>query len=95
MPAHCEVHGVIRPTRDSEIRFALWLPAAAAWNGKYRQQGNGGWAGAINAAGLVDPVRRGYAVAATDNGHEAAGRRRGVGDRSSREADRLRVSRGA
>jgi len=34
VPAHCEVKGVIRPTRDSEIKFALWLPAAAAWNGK-------------------------------------------------------------
>lgn len=32
MPAHCEVKGVIRPTRDSEIKFALWLPPAAAWN---------------------------------------------------------------
>jgi hypothetical protein len=73
MPAHCEVNGVIRPTRDSEIRFALWLPPATAWNGKYRQQGNGGWAGAINYAGLIDPARRGYAVAATDDGHEAAG----------------------
>ena len=73
MPAHCEVKGVIRPTRDSEIKFALWLPPAAAWNGKYRQQGNGGWAGAINDAGLIDPARRGYAVAATDDGHEAAG----------------------
>jgi len=73
VPAHCEVKGVIRPTRDSEIKFVLWLPATAAWNGKYRQQGNGGWAGVINTAGLVDPLRRGYAVAATDDGHAAAG----------------------
>ena len=70
VPAHCDVRGVIRPTRDSEIKFALWLPTAAAWNGRYRQQGNGGWAGSINYAGLIDPLRRGYAVAATDDGHE-------------------------
>jgi feruloyl esterase len=70
VPAHCDVRGVIRPTRDSEIKFALWLPTAAAWNGKYRQEGNGGWAGAINDASLIDPLRRGYAVAATDDGHE-------------------------
>ena len=30
VPAHCDVRGVIRPTRDSEIKFALWLPAPSA-----------------------------------------------------------------
>src|SRR6187402_2721395 len=73
VPAHCDVRGVIRPTRDSEIKFALWLPAAAAWNGKYRQEGNGGWAGSINTAGFAEPLRRGYAVAGTDGGHEGGG----------------------
>ena len=73
VPAHCEVKGVIRPSKDSEIKFAVWLPPAAGWNGKYRQQGNGGWAGTIPYAALIDPLRRGYAVAATDDGHEAAG----------------------
>ena len=42
----------------------------AGWNGKYRQEGNGGWAGAINYGSLIEPLRRGYAVAATDDGHE-------------------------
>ena len=67
--AHCAVQGVIRPTKDSEIRFELWLPASG-WNGKYIQLGNGGWAGAINAAALAEPLRRGYAAAATDDGHQ-------------------------
>ena len=78
VPARCEVRGVIRPTRDSEIKFALWLPAAG-WNGNYRQQGNGGWAGSINTAGLAEPVRRGYAAAATDNGHEGGGANWAIG----------------
>ena len=69
VPGHCEVKGVIRPTKDSEIKFALWLPLTG-WNGKYRQEGNGGWAGAINYGSLIDPLRRGYAVAATDDGHD-------------------------
>src|SRR5437773_11141425 len=73
VPAHCDVRGVIRPSRDSEIKFALWLPIASAWNVKYRQQGNGGWAGAINTAAFAEPVRRGYAVAGTDDGHEGGG----------------------
>ena len=58
VPAHCEVRGVIRPSRDSEIKFALWLPTPSAWNAKYRQEGNGGWAGAINIAAFAEPVRR-------------------------------------
>ena len=70
LPAHCAVTGVIRPTSDSEIKFAMWLPTASAWNGKYRQEGNGGWAGAIPYNAMVDPLKRGYVTAATDDGHE-------------------------
>ena len=55
VPAHCDVRGVIRPSRDSNIKFALWLPAASTWNAKYRQEGNGGWAGAINIAAFAEP----------------------------------------
>jgi len=47
VPRHCEVTGTARPTSDSEIGFALWLPPAESWNGKYMQRGNGGWAGSI------------------------------------------------
>src|SRR5215471_9883899 len=60
-PERCAVEGIIRPTKDSEIHFALWLPTSG-WNGKYLQLGSGGWAGAINTQPLADPVRRGYAV---------------------------------
>lgn len=73
VPARCDVAGVIRPTSDSEIKFALWLPAASGWNGKYRQEGNGGWAGNIPYGSMVDPLRRGYAVAATNDGHDGGG----------------------
>src|SRR6185436_19940513 len=58
VPAHCDVRGLIRPSSDSNIKFALWLPTASAWNGKYRQEGNGGWAGAINIASFAEPLRR-------------------------------------
>ena len=71
-PARCEVRAVTRPTKDSEIRIELWLPLSG-WNGKYLQIGNGGWAGSINRTGLIGPLRRGYAVAATDNGHVSEG----------------------
>jgi len=63
------VKGVIRPTPDSEIKFAVWLPMSG-WNGKYTQVGNGGWAGNIPYGAMIDPLRRGYATAGTDDGHE-------------------------
>ena len=72
VPAHCEVKGTVRPSKDSDIKFALWLPVAA-WNGKYRQEGNGGWAGSIPYRSLLEPLTRGYATAATDDGHEGGG----------------------
>jgi hypothetical protein len=72
LPARCDVKGVIRPTADSEIKFAVWLPVSG-WNGKYRQEGNGGWAGVIPYQAMVDPLRRGYVTAATDDGHEGSG----------------------
>ena len=30
VPARCEVKAVSRPTSDSEIKFAVWLPLASA-----------------------------------------------------------------
>jgi feruloyl esterase len=68
VPARCEVQAIMRPTKDSEIRMQVWLPASG-WNGKYLQVGNGGWAGTIDLTAMADPLRRGYAVAGTDDGH--------------------------
>src|SRR5580693_499784 len=70
VPAHCEVKGTARPTSDSEIKFQVWLPVSG-WNGKYQQVGNGGWAGSIPAP--VEPLRRGFAAAGTDDGHTGGG----------------------
>ena len=68
-PAHCEVKLTIRPSKDSEIKSAVWLPIAG-WNGKYQQVGNGGWAGSISYRAMADPLTKGYATAATDDGHD-------------------------
>ena len=70
VPSRCEVRGISRPSADSEIGFEVWLPSSG-WNGKYQQKGNGGFAGSISRAALVDPLRRGYVAAATDDGHDA------------------------
>ncbi len=69
LPEYCRVQGVARPTNDSEIKFEVWLPAARSWNGKFEQIGNGGYAGTIIPAALAAGVARGFATAATDDGH--------------------------
>ena len=69
LPAFCRLAGVIRPSTDSDIRFEVWLPASD-WNGKFLSVGNGGFAGSINYFALANDLRRGYATAATDTGHQ-------------------------
>ena len=71
-PAFCRVVGISRPTADSEIEFQIWIPEGAAWNGKFAQMGNGGFAGAVPAQNMSLMLRRGYAVAGTDNGHKGS-----------------------
>jgi feruloyl esterase len=65
------VAGVIAPSSDSQIRFEVWLPLKA-WNSKFAGVGNGGWAGVISYPQLAEQLRRGYATASTNTGHEAA-----------------------
>jgi Tannase and feruloyl esterase len=69
LPAFCRVAATLKPTSDSEIRMELWMPASG-WNGKFQANGNGGWTGSINAGALADGLRRGYAAAMTDTGHQ-------------------------
>ena len=69
--ALCRVNITSRPTADSDIRIELWIPMGDAWNGKYLQVGNGGFAGSISSGQLKSLATRGYAVAGTDNGHQS------------------------
>lgn len=69
LPPFCRIAGMIKPTAESEIRFEVWLPLAN-WNGKYSQAGNGGWAGTVSYGQLQDQLRRGYATASTNTGHQ-------------------------
>lgn len=69
LPAFCRVTVTLRPAVDSEINIEVWMPDAAAWNGKYEGTGNGGWGGSIDVGALAGGVARGYAVSSTDTGH--------------------------
>jgi feruloyl esterase len=66
----CKVSVTSKPTADSDIRLELWIPQGAAWNGKFVQLGNGGFAGTVPTIQFNGPVRAGYAVSGTDDGHQ-------------------------
>jgi len=69
--AVCKVEATARPTADSDIRLAVLIPVGDAWNGKFVQMGNGGFAGRIPWGTMLLGLSRGYAVAGTDDGHQS------------------------
>jgi feruloyl esterase len=71
--AVCKVEVTAKPTADSDVRIEVWVPEGVAWNGRYVQLGNGGFAGQIDERPLAMLAAGGYAVAATDDGHRSAG----------------------
>ena len=71
LPAFCRVTATIKPAKDSEIKMEVWLPLSG-WNGKYRGQGNGGFAGYIDYPGMATALSAGYASASTDTGHSGS-----------------------
>jgi feruloyl esterase len=72
LPEFCRVQATLKPTSDSDIKMELWLPAPSSWNGKLRGTGNGGLGGGagVNAGALANGVRRGYATAGNNTGHD-------------------------
>lgn len=72
LPSFCRVIAEDKPTTDSNIRIEVWMPTNG-WNGKFRGQGNGGFAGEVDYRGLGLAIAEGYASAATDTGHAAQG----------------------
>jgi feruloyl esterase len=71
LPTFCRVAATLRPSRDSQIRIEVWMPASA-WNGRFMGVGNGGLAGTISYGAMGPLLQRGYAVASTDTGHEGS-----------------------
>ncbi len=65
LPEHCDVRGIIWP----EAGFAIKLPTT--WNNRFEMVGNGGTAGTISMGAVDSALRRGFAAASTDTGHDA------------------------
>jgi len=72
LPAFCRVVVRATPSPDSDIRIEVWMPAAG-WSGRFRGQGNGGFAGEIDYRSMGAAVARGDATAGTDTGHSGGG----------------------
>jgi feruloyl esterase len=68
MPGFCRIHARATPTPDSDIGIEIWLPLRV-WNGRFLGTGNGGGAGSIAyGMGMIEGLKRGFAVANTDMG---------------------------
>lgn len=72
MPAFCDVALTLKPSPDSDIRVEVWLPTSG-WNGEFIGVANFGTAGSILRANMIQPLKGGFAVAATDTGHQESG----------------------
>ncbi len=67
----CRVQGVAKPSTDSEIKFEVWLPpTAAAWTGRMKVNGTGGYAGATPYARLAQDIGDGFVTAGSNMGHD-------------------------
>ncbi len=72
LAAFCRVSVEATPSADSAIKIEVWMPEER-WNGRFRGQGNGGFAGAIDFRAMAHAVAQGYATAGTDTGHSGGG----------------------
>jgi feruloyl esterase len=59
LPEFCRVSAVIKPSKDSEIKFEVWMPASN-WNGKFAGLGNGAMGGSISYGSMAAALSRGY-----------------------------------
>jgi feruloyl esterase len=68
LPAFCRVTVKMAPSPDSNVNVEVWMPRQN-WNGRFLGTGNGGGAGSIAyITGIVEGLKRGFAVANTDLG---------------------------
>jgi feruloyl esterase len=66
--AFCRVRITMTPTRDSDIKAEVWLPATD-WNGQFQAVGNGDAAGVVSYDEMAAALARGFATSSTDTGH--------------------------
>ena len=84
LPAFCRVAATLTPSRDSDIKIEVWMPAAN-WNGKLQAVGNGAFNGNISYPAMMTAL--GARLCRDLHRHGAHGRRRSLGGWASGEGD--------
>jgi feruloyl esterase len=77
LPEFCRVAAISKPSKDSEIKFEVWMPSRSNWNRRFMGIGNEGFSGAVEYPLMGAALARGYATASTNTGHDG-----GLGDAS-------------
>jgi feruloyl esterase len=72
LPEACRVVLAIQTSDNSSAGAEVWLPVSTAWNSRLLVVGNGGFAGAVNYPDVVWGLRKGFATASTDTGHNSS-----------------------
>jgi feruloyl esterase len=67
LPAYCRIGARV----EAAIRIEVWLPAAAAWNGRFLGLGGTDFGGTLGLDRMAEALDAGYASASTDSGHRA------------------------
>ncbi|KAK2035051.1 tannase and feruloyl esterase [Colletotrichum zoysiae] len=70
--AFCRVNGSVPYPENNTVFFEVWLPDTAVYNGRFLAVGNGGMAGTIDYAAMLENASKGFATAGGDGGHRAS-----------------------
>ncbi|KAK2759266.1 feruloyl esterase, partial [Colletotrichum kahawae] len=70
--AFCRFNGTVPYPENNTVLFEVWLPESGSYNGRFLAVGNGGLAGTIDYAAMVENLNKGFATAGGDSGHRAA-----------------------
>ncbi|OHF03684.1 tannase and feruloyl esterase [Colletotrichum orchidophilum] len=70
--AFCRVNGSVPYSENNTVFFEVWLPETSAYNDRFLAVGNGGLAGRIDYAAMVENVNKGFATSGGDSGHRAS-----------------------
>ena len=69
LPAFCKVVATVSPSADASTLIEIWLPQSG-WNGRLQSIGNHGFGGTLYYVDMAEALKRGFATAATDEGHK-------------------------
>ncbi|KAK1536563.1 tannase and feruloyl esterase [Colletotrichum costaricense] len=70
--AFCRVNGSVPYPENNNVFFEVWLPESIAYNDRFLAVGNGGLAGRIDYASMLENVNKGFATSGGDSGHLAS-----------------------